>query len=122
MVFYFCIIWQFLSLYVMNVHEALEYLENLDISSEDDLPDDQDFISRGRLVILPPNDEGDRDTNEDSGDKNELLQNSLNRSQLLAGVTVNLLASGNISLGTGDEEEVAVPQSTYLQRRIKDQR
>ena len=74
------------------------------------------------MVILPPNDEGDRDTNEDSGDKNELLPNSLNRSQLLAGVTVNLLASGNISLGTGDEEEVAVLQSTYLQRRIKDQR
>ena len=40
MVFYFWIIWQFLSLYVMNVHEALEYLENLDLSSEDDLPDD----------------------------------------------------------------------------------
>ena len=31
----------------------------------------------GRLVILPPNDEGDRDTNEDSGDENELLPNNL---------------------------------------------
>ena len=46
----------------MNVHKALEYLENLDASSEDDLLDDEDFISRGRLVILPPNDDGDRDT------------------------------------------------------------
>lgn len=68
MVFYFCIIWQFLSLYVMNVHEALEYLENLDVFSVDDLSDNDDFISRGRLVILPPNNKGDRDTNENSGD------------------------------------------------------
>ena len=40
---------------LMNVHQALEYLENLDVSSEDDLSDNVDFISRGRLVILPPN-------------------------------------------------------------------
>ena len=53
---------------LINVHEALEYLENLDGSLENDLSDDEDFISRGRLAILPPNDEGDRDTDEDSGD------------------------------------------------------
>ena len=40
---------------LMNVHQALEYLENLDVSSEDDLSDNEDFISRGGLVILPPN-------------------------------------------------------------------
>ena len=40
---------------LMNVHQALEYLENLDVSSVDDLSDNEDFISRGRLVILPPN-------------------------------------------------------------------
>ena len=60
---------------LMDVHEALEYLE--DLSSEDDLSDNEDFIWMGRLVILPPNDEGDRDTNEDSGDENELLPNNL---------------------------------------------
>ena len=66
------------------------------------------MISRGRLVILPSNDEGDRDTDEDSGDENELLPNNLNRSQLLVGATVDLItSSGNISLGIGDEEEVA---------------
>ena len=93
---------------LMNVHEALEYLENLDVSSEDDLSDDEDFISREKLVILPPNDEGDRDTDEDSGNENELLPNKLNRRLLLAGATVDLsTSSGNISLGTGDEEEVA---------------
>ena len=41
---------------LMNVHQAFEYLGNLDVSSEDDLSDDED---------LPPNDEGDRDTDEE---------------------------------------------------------
>ena len=56
----------------MNVHEALEYFENLEVSLEDAY-EDEDFMSRGRLVILPPNDQGDRDTDEDSGDESELL-------------------------------------------------
>ena len=53
---------------LMNFHEALEYLGNLDVSSEDNLSDEEGFISRIRLVTLPPNDEGDGDTDEDSGD------------------------------------------------------
>ena len=64
----------------MNVHEPLEQLENVDVSSEDDLSDDEDFISMGRLVTLLSNNKGDRDTEEDSGDENELLPNNLNRS------------------------------------------
>ena len=60
------------------------------------------------MVILPSNDEGDRDTDEDSGDENELLENNLNRNQLSAGATVNLsTSSGNILLGAEDEGEVA---------------
>ena len=55
---------------LMNVHEALEYLENLDVSSEDDLSDDEDFISRGKLIILSPNDAVDRNTYGDSEDEN----------------------------------------------------
>ena len=105
---------------LMNVHEALEYLENLGVSSEDDLSDDGDFLSRGKLVSLPPNEVGDRDTDEDSGDENELLLNNLNRSQLLAGATADLSASsGNISIVAGDEEEVAGP-SVDAPREIKD--
>ena len=50
------------------------------MSSEDDLSDDEDFISMGRLVTLLPNNKGDKDTEEDSGDENELLPNNLNRS------------------------------------------
>ena len=81
---------------LMNVHEALEYLENLDVSSENDSSDDEYFISRERLATLPPNDEGDRNTDEDSGDENELLPNNLNRSQLLDDANVNLsTSSGN---------------------------
>ena len=41
----------------MNVHEAFEYLENLDVSSEDD--------SRAIWIVLPPNDNCYRDTNKD---------------------------------------------------------
>ena len=31
---------------LVNVHEVLEYLENLDVSSKDGLSDYEDFISR----------------------------------------------------------------------------
>ena len=41
-------------------------------------------------LFLPPNDEGDRDTDEDSGGENELLPNNLNRSQLSARATADL--------------------------------
>ena len=95
---------------LMNVHEALEYLENLDVSLEDDLSDDGDLISRRWLVILPSNNEGDRNTDEDSEDENELLPNNISRSKLLAGAAVDLSASsGNILLGVGDKEEVPDP-------------
>ena len=63
---------------LMNTLEALEYLENLVVSSEEDLSDNQDFISRRTLAILRKNDKGDRDTDEDSRDENELLQDNLN--------------------------------------------
>ena len=105
----------------MNVHEALEYLENLHVYSENDISDDEGFISKGRLVILPPNDEGDRDTDEDSGDENELLSNNLDKIQLLAGGTVDFsTSSGNILLGAGDKEEVAGPSVDVLSKMNKE--
>ena len=61
----------------------------------------------GILVILSPNNDGERDTNQDWGDENELLLNNLNRSQRLAGATDDLSkSSSNILQGAGDEEEV----------------
>ena len=61
----------------------------------------------GILVILSPNNDGERDTNQDWGDENELLLNNLNRSQRLAGATDDLSKSrSNILQGAGNEEEV----------------
>ena len=61
----------------------------------------------GILVMLSPNNDGERDTNQDWGDENELLLNNLNRSQRLAGATDDLSkSSSNILQGAGDEEEV----------------
>ena len=56
-----------------NVHIAFEYLQSLDLSPEDHLPDNEDFISSGSLVILSPKGEADRDNEENLGDENELL-------------------------------------------------
>ena len=48
------------------------------------------------------------------------LTNNLNRSQLLAGGTVDLsTSSGNVSLGAGDEEEVVDPSVDTLSKRNK---
>ena len=70
--------------------------------------------------ILPLKDKGDRDTDEDSGDENEVLLKSLSRSQLLAGVTVDLsTSSGNISQGAEDEEEVADPSVDVPSKKNK---
>ena len=44
----------------------------------------------GRLIILPPNNKGHRDINEDSGDGDELLPKKFNKGQLLASATVDL--------------------------------
>ena len=91
----------------MNVHEALEYLENLDLSSEDDLPDmrissqreDQLFYLQKTRVIDTPMKIWDMKMN--------LKQNNLNRSQLLTGAAVDLSTSSeNTLLGAGDEEKV----------------
>ena len=102
---------------LMNVHETLEFFKNLDVSSEDNLSENEDFISRGRLFILPLNAEGDRDTDEDSGDENEVPPNG---SQLLGGATVDLsTSSGNISQCLGDEEEVADPPVDVPSKRNK---
>ena len=61
-------------------------------------------------LFYPSNGEGYRDTDEDSGDENELLPNNLNRSQLLVGAYVDLSTlTGNISLDAVAEEEVAGP-------------
>ena len=92
---------------LMNVLEALEYLENLDLSSEDDLPDmrissqgeDWLFYLQKTRVIDTPMKIWDMKMN--------LKQNNLNRSQLLTGAAVDLSTSSeNTLLGAGDEEKL----------------
>ena len=84
----------------MNVHDALEYLENLEVSSDDETDDEDNFVSRGNLFILPPAQVDGRDTDEDSGDEDELIPNNLNGNQLLANAHVDLNTSnGHVVIG-----------------------
>ena len=94
----------------MNVHEALEHWKNLDVSSEDGwLIWQWGFIRlEGKIGYYNSKRRGDRDTDEDSEDENELVPKNLSRSQLLAGATADLSTSSDKILpGAGDEEEVA---------------
>ena len=52
---------------LMNVHEALDYLGSR-------------FHLKGKIGCFTSKNEGDKDTDEDSGDENELVLNNLNRS------------------------------------------
>ena len=57
----------------MNLNWALEYLKNLDVSSSENSGgdgDDEDFISKAKLVIVQPTTVRDKDTDEDSGAEN----------------------------------------------------
>ena len=56
----------------INLNWPLEYLENLDISSENSGGDGdgEDFISKGKLVIVQPTIVRDKDTDEDSEAEN----------------------------------------------------
>ena len=51
----------------MNVHEALEYLEDLEVSTEEE-SDGKEFSPRGNFFISPPLNVNGKDTDEDSGD------------------------------------------------------
>ena len=56
----------------INLNWALEYLENLDVSSENSGGDGdgEDFLSKGKLVIVQPTTVRDQDTDEDSEAEN----------------------------------------------------
>ena len=85
----------------MNVHQALEYLDNLEVSSDGYSRDESsrdDFFSTAKLVLVPPND-NDRETDEDSANEDDPNPSCLNKYQLLAEAEVNLNTSkGNITL------------------------
>ena len=54
----------------LNVHKALEYLEDLEVSSSDESDFEDEFVSEGRLVIAPSSNVKGRETDEDSGEEN----------------------------------------------------
>ena len=55
----------------MSVHEALEYLEGLEVSSDDESGKGDEFIYRGTITISPPITIEGRETDEESGDEYE---------------------------------------------------
>lgn len=84
----------------MNVYETLDYLENLEVSTDDESDGQEEYVSSGNVVIIPSSNVDGRDTDEDYGDENELVPNNLNRNQLLANAQVDLNTSnGNVSFG-----------------------
>ena len=84
-------------------------MENLNVSAEDDLSDNEDFISRGRFIILPQ--------------IKRVIETPMKIqeiSQFLACATVNRSTlSGNILLGAEDDKEVAGPSVDIPSRRNK---
>ena len=85
----------------INVHQALEALDNLEVSSDGCSSDESsgdDFVSTAKLVLVPPKD-NDRETDGDSANEDDPNPCCLNKYQLLAEAEVNLNTSkGNIAL------------------------
>ena len=75
----------------MNVDQALEYLDNLEVSSDGYSSDESsgdDFVSTAKLVSVPPKDNG-RETDEDSANEDDPSPSCLNKYQLLAEAEAN---------------------------------
>ena len=87
----------------LNVHEGLEYLEDLEVSSSDESDSEDEFVSEGKLVIVPPSNVEGRETDEISGEENGKDPNNVNKNQLLSNAHVELYNSlGNVSVGITD--------------------
>ena len=57
----------------INVHQALEYLDNLEVSSDGYSSDESsgdDFVSTAKLVLVSPKD-NDRETDQDPANEDE---------------------------------------------------
>ena len=65
-----------------NVHEALEYLKDLEVSSSDDSNFEDVFTTESRLVIGPPSNVTGRESDKYSEEENGKNQNHLNKTQL----------------------------------------
>ena len=84
---------------MLNVHKALEYIEDLEVSSSDESDFEDEFVSERRSVILPPSNVKGRETNKDFGEDNRINSNHLNKNQLLSNAHVELnTPHGNVSV------------------------
>ena len=56
----------------------LEYLKDLEVSSSDESDFEDEFVSEGRLVIVPPSNVEGRETDQDFREENGSDPNHLN--------------------------------------------
>ena len=106
----------------LNIYEALQYLENLEVSSPDESDFEDGFVLEGRLVIVPPSNVEGRETDKDSGEENEIDRNHLNTNQLLSNVHVELNTShDNVSVGITDSpvKEPTNKMIKRIERKVK---
>ena len=87
----------------LNVHEALKYLEDLEVQASDESDFEDEIVLEGRLVIVAPSNVEGRETDKDSGEENGIDPNHLNKNQLFSNAHVELHTShGNVSVGITD--------------------
>ena len=77
----------------LNVHDVLEYLEDLEVSSSDESDFEDQIVSEGRLVIVPPFNVEGLETDKDSGEENRIDPNHLNKNQLFSNTHIELNTS-----------------------------
>ena len=107
----------------LNIYEALQYLENLEVSSPDESDFEDGFVLEGRLVIVPPSNVEGRETDKDSGEENEIDRNHLNTNQLLSNVHVELNTShDNVSVGITDSPVKEPTKQNDKENRKKSQK
>ena len=85
----------------INVHQALEYLDNLEVSSDGYSSDESsgdDFVSTAKLVLVSPKD-NNKETDQDPANEDDNNPSCLNKYQLLAEAEANLnISKQNITL------------------------
>ena len=69
---------------ILNVQEALRYLEDLEVSPSDESDFADEFVWEGKLVIVSPSNVEGRETDEIFGEENGIDPNNLNKNQLVS--------------------------------------
>ena len=99
----------------INVHQALEYLNNLEVSSDGYSSDESsgdDFVSTAKLVLVSPKD-NDRETDQGPANQDDNNPSCLNKYQLLAEAEVNLnISKGNITLNDTSFSQSSIEENS----------